>query len=354
MIKVKVSIGWKQLKSGIPSYSQDLSIFNFTNTNDNIYNNKKYFINSKIENPDFWFILENTTSNKKETVNINPKNIYFLNSETRYDPSYFLLPSKKQFLNQFQYVYSPNFVNLNNSINTPPFLMWRLRGDPFAENFNESDIEFYKNYKPKKDRLLSVYCTNKQITDIQKVRLDFVKKLKLELGDDLHWYGTDIKTKSKIDGIGRYKYHLVIENQINNNFISEKLYDPFLGNSYPIYSGAPNASEFFNKDSFTHINLNDFNGSINKIKECIKSDLHEKNKFHIDKSKNYVLTKFNLIKRIDEIVENVSKKANTGEAKLYSVYPKVHFEGKTRFSKIIYSINKRIKKFTLFLEKFYS
>ena len=194
--------------------------------------------------------------------------------------------------------------------------MWSLRGNPFLESFEESDVEFYKNYNPKKDRLLSVYCTDKQITEIQKVRLDFVKKLKAEVGDDLHWYGTDIKTKSKIDGIGRYKYHLVLENQISNNFISEKLYDPFLGNSYPIYSGAPNASEFFNTESFTYINLNDFNGSINKIKECIKSDLHEKNKLHIDKSKNYVLTEFNLIKRIDEIVENVSKKANTGEAKI--------------------------------------
>ena len=59
MIKVKISIGWHQLKSGIPSYSEDLSIFNFTNTNDNIYNNKQFFINSNIENPDFWFILEN-------------------------------------------------------------------------------------------------------------------------------------------------------------------------------------------------------------------------------------------------------------------------------------------------------
>ena len=343
MIKVKISIGWHQLKSDFSSDSDNLSIFNFTNTNDNIYNNKQFFINSKIDNPDFWFILENTTSNKKETTNINPENVYFLNSETRYDPSYFLLPSKKQFLNQFKYIYSPNFTNLITSINTPPFLMWSLRGNPFLESFEESDVEFYKNYNPKKDRLLSVYCTDKQITEIQKVRLDFVKKLKAELGDDLHWYGTDIKTKSKIDGIGRYKYHLVLENQISNNFISEKLYDPFLGNSYPIYSGAPNASEFFNTESFTYINLHDFNGSINKIKECIKSDLHEKNKLHIDKSKNYVLTKFNLIKRIDEIVENVSKKANTGEAKLYSVYPKIHFEGKTRFSKIIYSINRRIK-----------
>ena len=127
MIKVKISIGWHQLKSDFSSDSDNLSIFNFTNTNDNIYNNKQFFINSKIDNPDFWFILENTTSNKKETTNINPENVYFLNSETRYDPSYFLLPSKKQFLNQFKYIYSPNFTNLITSINTPPFLMWSLR-----------------------------------------------------------------------------------------------------------------------------------------------------------------------------------------------------------------------------------
>ena len=143
MLKIKISVGWNmpfQSDSG----SNKLSIYNFTNTKDNIYNNKKFYINSEVEEPDFWFIIENTDSRKVEKVKINKDNIIFLGSETRYEPSYFLLNSKREFLSQFDTIYSPNYLNLKNSINEPAFLNWKLRGDPFEEHFKESDIEFFK------------------------------------------------------------------------------------------------------------------------------------------------------------------------------------------------------------------
>ena len=178
MIKVKISIGWHKNTKGTPPYGEDLSIFNFTNSKENIFNDKKYYINSKVDNPDYWFVLENTRFNSQENTSIANDKLYFLNSETRYEPSYFLKPSKELFLKQFDKVYSPNFINMNNVKNAPPYLMWRLRGDPFDDINDVSDIEFFKNLSIKKEALLSVYCTTKQITEIQKVRLDFVKKLK--------------------------------------------------------------------------------------------------------------------------------------------------------------------------------
>jgi hypothetical protein len=353
MIKVKITVGWHKNKLGTPPYGDNLSIFNFTNTKDNIYNNKKYFVNSNIEKPDYWFILENTKSNKIESVNIEKKNIYFLNSETRYEPSFFLRPSKEKFLKQFNHVYSPNFINSKNVSNVPPFLMWRLRGDPFNDFFEDSDLDFYQNFNPVKDRLLSVYCTTKQITEVQKVRLDFVKKLKEILGDDLHWYGADLKTKTKIEGVGRYKYHLVLENQLQNNFISEKLYDAFLGNSYPIYAGAPNAHEYFNSDSFSEINLNDFNGSIKKITDCLSSNKERKYAHSINESKIQILEKFNIIKRIDEIIENDEPKNKELPSKTY-IYPKIHFQNKSFIAKLSFGINRRLKNISQYLEKFYN
>ena len=46
---------------------------------------------------------------------------------------------KQKFLKQFNHVYSPNFINSKNVSNVPPFLMWRLRGDPFNDFFEDSD-----------------------------------------------------------------------------------------------------------------------------------------------------------------------------------------------------------------------
>lgn len=353
MIKVKITVGWHRDKPGTPPYRDNLSIFNFTNSQDNIFNGKKYFINSEIENPDFWFILENTKSNRIENVNISKSKIYFLNSETRYEPSYFMRPSKEKFLTQFDKVYSPNFINLENIINVPPFLSWRLRGDPFADFSSISDLDFYSQFNPKKEKLLSVYCTTKQITEIQKVRLDFVTKLKNIFGDDLDWYGADKKTKTKIDGVGRYKYHLVLENQLQHNFISEKLYDSFLGNAYPIYAGASNAKNYFNEKSFCSINLNDFNGSVKNIIDCISDDTHDKNIQALQDSKLTVLDKFNLIKRIDQIIEN-SPQNYEEDSKTVSIYPKIYFQNKSFSAKLLFKLNQILNKTSVYLEKFYN
>lgn len=350
MLKVKVSIGWK-----FPFKSDSLSIYNFTNSKDNIYNNKKFFINTEVEEPDYWFIIENTYSAKKEKVNINKDNIIFLGSDSRYEPSYYLLKSKQEFLSQFHTVYYHTAVNLKNSINKPSFCNWKLRGDPFENKFEESDIDFYENYHPKKTKLLSVYCTDKQVNEVQKVRFDFVKKLKRELGDELHWYGYENKTEDKIEGIGSYKYHLVLENNLLPNTMTEKLFDSYLGNSYPIYSGATNAEDYFPSNSFTRINMHDFNGSINVIKDCISNNYYEANYEKLLEARKIVLERFNLIKRIDEIVEDMIDQPVVKNLRPESIiYPKFHYEGKSKLSRILFSINQRLKKLTKYLEEFYS
>lgn len=354
MIKVKVTIGWQDLEKSKSTHTNGLSIYNFTNTDENIFNNKKFFINQHVENPDYWFILENTISNSVEHSNINPDNIFFLNSETRYSPSFFMRKSKIEFLKQFNEIYSPNFINMDNAINQPPFLSWKLRGDPFKDFYETSDIEFYKNYQPKKKKLLSVYCTNKKITEIQKVRFDFVNKLKILLGDDMDWFGHDTKTKTKLEGISHYKYHLVLENQIGHNFISEKLFDSFLGGAFPIYSGAPNLNDYFPKNSFLNINLNDFAGSIKKINNLIESDAYEENLDNIYNSKLIALEEFNLIKRIDKIVDKKIEDNLTGDKiEKYFIYPKIKYEGKSSISKLMYSLNQRLKILSDKLESFY-
>ena len=68
MIKVKITI---------PGKIKYPNIFNFTNTSDNIFNNKKYYINTYVDSPDFWFINENLYKKNYEEVKIDKKNIIF-------------------------------------------------------------------------------------------------------------------------------------------------------------------------------------------------------------------------------------------------------------------------------------
>ena len=126
MLKIKISVGWNMPFQSIQVVTNCL--FLILQIQRTIFITiKNFFINSKVEEPDFWFIVENTDSRKVEKVKINRNNIIFLGSETRYEPSYFLLNSKREFLSQFDTIYSPNYLNLKNSINEPAFLNWKLR-----------------------------------------------------------------------------------------------------------------------------------------------------------------------------------------------------------------------------------
>jgi len=137
--------------------------------------------------------------------------------------------------------------------------------------------------------------------------------------------------------------------------MTEKLFDSYLGNSYPIYSGATNAEEYFPNNSFTRINMHDFNGSISAIKNCISSNSYETNYEELLEAKKVVLERFNLIKRIDEIVEKRLNQQLVNNLDSESViYPKFYYEGKSKLSRILYAINQRVKKLTKYLEEFYS
>ncbi len=345
MIKVKISFPYYE--------SKNLSIFNFTNTKDNIFNGKQYFINSDVEDVDYWFVNENLKT-ESESVRVPERNCIYIGSETSYNSDYFFNISKKNFLNQFNKLYSPNYIFNKNHENSPPFLVWRLKGNPFRDNSEISHIDYYSNLYPKKTKILSVYCSNKQNTQQQKVRFNFVKELKEVFGDKLDWYGTGVNsTKTKENGICEYKYHIVLENQTYTNCISEKLYDSFLGLSFPIYAGAPNLSEYFSQNSYTSLNLNDFTGSIKKIKKTIDQDKYEENLKELISSRETVLENFNLIKRIDKIVDDLEINKQDNKRRKIQLFNKSHFQNKSVYAKALYKANLNLRRISEKIENYY-
>ena len=102
--------------------------FQFTNEENNIYRNKKYWINENNSNIDYWFILEDLNQ-RSETVNLKNNNLFFLSSET-YSPDYYTKESKKNFLAQFKNIY------------TPITYLWKMLLEPtiFAMVFEERSL----------------------------------------------------------------------------------------------------------------------------------------------------------------------------------------------------------------------
>ncbi|TRC96758.1 alpha-1,3-fucosyltransferase [Mesorhizobium sp. WSM4303] len=62
--------------------------------------------------------------------------------------------------------------------------------------------------------------------------------------------GPDLGPQTKIETIARHKFCFAMENAIEADYVTEKIYDAFLAGTVPIYLGAPNVDEFVPRNSY--------------------------------------------------------------------------------------------------------
>ena len=314
-----------KIKVSLPNEKNNLNIKDFVNNENNTYKNFKFYINEDIEEVDYWFVVENVIQNHEETK-VNKENIVYLNYETSYPKDYFLTKCMKSYLSQFSKKYGCYNDFTDNYFSSPPFQPWLINSSQNSslESNSKRDYEYLTKLSGvEKTKNLSIICSTKKVTDDHAARLKFVETLEKHFNNNLDWYGTGKKKiEQKWEGISKYKYHIVLENESRNNLISEKLYDSYLGLSYPFYFGAPNLSEFFPKDSFSFIDIFNISESIEIIRNGIENNLYEEHFDKLLKSKNIVLNKFNLFKRMITIIEespNENLSLKKTKNKIYSV-----------------------------------
>ena len=148
---------------------------------------------------------------------------------------------------------------------------------------------------PKKTKLLSVISSNKLVTDDHRQRLRFVEQLKAAFGDQVDVFGRGIRdVPDKADAIWEYKYHVVLENDHSEYYMSEKLPDSLLGWSFPFYSGGPFADGVFPTTSFARIDMYHPAASIATIQSHIKRDSYRSHLDQIAEGRRIVLDELNL------------------------------------------------------------
>ncbi|MBZ9674998.1 glycosyltransferase family 10 domain-containing protein [Mesorhizobium sp. ES1-1] len=62
--------------------------------------------------------------------------------------------------------------------------------------------------------------------------------------------GPDLGRKTKIETIARHRFCLALENSIEPDYVTEKIYDAFEAGTVPIYLGAPNVNDFVPGNSY--------------------------------------------------------------------------------------------------------
>ena len=305
MVKVKISFPnliWV-IERQLPDYNK-------------ILGNCKFFINENIKDCDYWFVLDNLL--EPEMSVCAPENTVLITGEP---------PEIKD--------YNPNFTEQFNTVITchPDIkaknLILYQQGIPWHIGYNrenETPVKYYQDLKketPQKEKLISVITSDKSRIKGHKKRYEFVMKLKEHFGEKLDLYGRGINPVSdKYDAIAPYKYHIAIENCSINDYWTEKLADSFLGNAYPIYYGCKNLEKYFPPESYSIIDIDDFDKSVAMIENVINQNLYEKNNQYLIEAKNLVLDKYNVFNLIYEYILN-DKKTYSKKKKI-TLYPEFY------------------------------
>lgn len=242
------------------TFNYDWPLFRQTPNYSGIWGNYKFVIDVNLVECDYWIIYSEYKL-IEETCICNKENIFFLPAEA-YNTS---AKYPNDFLEQFGKV-----ITVQREIKGKNVI--------YHQNANPWFVE--KNYDelinlsvPTKSKLISIVSSDKAFTEGHRKRIDFAHKLKQHFGDSVDLFGRGLNPfDKKWDVLAPYKYHIAIENDSCDDWVTEKFFDPILAYSYPFYYGCPNIDKYISTDSFTRIDINDFEESIKIIEQVIKDD----------------------------------------------------------------------------------
>jgi len=178
----------------------------------------------------------------------------------------------------------------------------------------EQTFEDLKVLNKEKSKIISSICSSKYFDEGHIKRIDFLKFIesKNELSIDIYNYDNNHNFKNykgalhpykdKSKGIFPYKYYFMVENNFEKDFITEKVWEPIIGESLLFYYGCPNLSNYINKLAYIQLDLEDFEGSYKIIMDSIKNNLWEERISIIREEKYKILNYYNFYATIERII----------------------------------------------------
>ena len=202
----------------------DISIYDVFIKNNHIMNIDEINILISIENLPVWNKSQNYLhyQNFGEFGN-NKMNIYLYNHLSTFNitENYLSIPLIYNFINYYKN--NEDIIKPDNEI--------LFKDKKFALAINKSKL-------------------NPEITNI-------IKKLRnIDQVDDINLYNNIIENKSLyhsqelISVFNKYKFIICYENSYTDGYVTEKIFNCFFSKTIPLYKGAPNVLDYFNKESF--------------------------------------------------------------------------------------------------------
>jgi hypothetical protein len=261
----------------------------------------KFYVNQYVVECDWWIVCHISGIIDKEKTLCDPKNIIYISME----PNESLLKVNSKFLSQFnKLVLVDRSINHHNILYRNIHTWWagmRVKHRNGIHSFEQDSFYSYDQFKSmlpqSKVARISVIVSSKDTLLGHRSRLKFLDDLMNQpINKYIDLYGGGFNPiDDKLDVISPYKYHLVLENSIVQDYWSEKLADAYLGYAFPLYVGCPNVSDYFSGDSLMILSIDDDPKDISlKLIEMILSDKYENSLRGIETARNDILNKYNI------------------------------------------------------------
>lgn len=267
--------------------------------------------------------------------------------ETRVPPERRLLfvtepPGQKRysprFANQFGILVSPYLVDGFRGlwIQSHPAINWfygvsLTRGEATARLASLAELRAMPVPEGKRNRI-SVICSSKAKLPRQQERLRLIERLKREFPDSLDVFGQGFKPiADKADAIATYRYHLALENNEIAHFWTEKLADPYLGYSLPVYSGCRNVTDYFPARSLVQLpEITDHDAIVDAIGALLRDDPWPEHLDAIRTARSELIERQNLFSLVDRLTKSQTEASANLSAQRYTVCPSSEFDGFVR------------------------
>lgn len=295
-----------KIKLSTPSGIGPVDLSQYTGSSDNSLDGVRFYINENIDSADAWFVIDGIIG-QHESCLTPGGGVAFLSGENVFSPNHFLKNERQDFLAQFDTIHSCHPTLLKNAKFAPPFLPWMVNGNHGSVFIpHDRDLVFLQSLeRPTKTRPLSVFCSTATVTPEHQLRLAFVEKLSAHFGSYLDWFGNGVNPlPEKWDGLYPYQASIVLENRITPGMFTEKIFDPLLTWTVPLYWGAPDIQNYFPMMDDQILDLRDFSAAIKKIEDVLARADSETFMEHLQSGRNLVMGPRHFLRRISQVAKD--------------------------------------------------
>lgn len=226
----------------------------------------------------------------------------------------------RDYLRQFGLILTfqePWAIRHRQAIFSQPGLAW-FYGYPFDGGHVRAYDELAAMPAPDKTREVATICSNRQDRlSLHHRRFEFTRRLQTAI-PELEVFGHGMRPMNdKAEAIDPYKYHLTIENHCYPHHLTEKMPDIFLGYAVPFFYGCPNAEDYFPKESFIRVEIDNLPRTIDIIRSTIANNEYHDRLPYVREARRRVLEEHNLFAVIDRLAaeyegRDIAKPVNGG------------------------------------------